>query len=69
MLPGLKLLAGRRYTRDEIDLDLSHGRRNHFVRLSGPNGRYTEQFRANDFSWKLGAQYQASPDILLYAFQ
>lgn len=69
VFPGLKLIAGGRYTRDEIDLDLSHGRRNYFVRLSGPNGRYTEQFEANDFSWKLGAQYQATPDILLYAFQ
>lgn len=67
--PGLRLIAGGRYTRDEIRLDLSHGRRNYFVTLSGPNGRYREAFNANNFSWKLGAQYQVTPDILLFGFQ
>ncbi|MFY7836889.1 MAG: TonB-dependent receptor [Novosphingobium sp.] len=66
---GLKLIAGGRYTRDEIRLDLTHGRRNYFVTLSGPNGRYREAFDTNNFSWKLGAQYQATPDILLFGFQ
>lgn len=67
--PGLRLIAGGRYTRDEIRLDLSHGRRNYFVRLSGPNGRYQAAYNANNFSWKLGAQYQVTPDILLFGFQ
>ena len=66
---GLKLIAGGRYTRDEIRLDLTHGRRNYFVTISGPNGRYLEAFNTNNFSWKLGAQYQATPDILIFAFQ
>ncbi|WP_298290591.1 TonB-dependent receptor [Novosphingobium sp.] len=69
VVPGLRLIAGGRYTRDEIRLDLSHGRRNYFATLSGPNGRYREAFNANNFSWKLGAQYQVTPDILLFGFQ
>ncbi|MDT0510109.1 TonB-dependent receptor [Novosphingobium sp. MMS21-SN21R] len=68
VVDGLQVIGGARFTHDKIDVDLFHGKRNYFISLSGPNGRYLQTSSNDNFSWKLGAQYQATPTIMFYAF-
>lgn len=63
---GLKVIAGGRLTRDKVSIDLVQNQLDYFVRFGGPGGTYSDSTRNTDFSWKLGAQYQATQDILLY---
>jgi iron complex outermembrane receptor protein len=65
---GLKLIAGGRYTHDHIRLDLAQNQANYFTALAGPRGHFSSRYSNNDFSWKLGAQYQATPNLMAYAF-
>ena len=65
---GFKLIGGGRVTHDKIKLDLTQNQLNYFQTLSGPRGTYNAQYANTDFSWKLGAQYQATPAIMLYGF-
>lgn len=64
----LKLTAGGRLTRDEVSIDLVQGQRRYFTNLGGPTATINREYSNTDFSWKLGAQYQATPDIMLYGF-
>jgi iron complex outermembrane receptor protein len=65
---AFKLIAGGRVTRDEIDIDLIQNQRNYFTRLAGPRGVFASSYGNTDFSWKLGAQYQATSTIMAYGF-
>ena len=65
---AFKLIAGGRVTHDKIELDLSQNQLNYFQTLSGPRGTYTADYKNTDFSWKLGAQYQATRDVMFYGF-
>lgn len=65
---AFKLIAGGRVTHDRIELDLAQNQLNYFQTLSGPRGRFRSQYDNTDFSWKLGAQYQATPDVMVYGF-
>ncbi len=65
---GLRVIAGGRLTRDEIDIDLVQNQRNYFSTLAGPRGSFSSSYGNTDFSWKLGAQYQATPTIMAYGF-
>ncbi|HEX8445096.1 MAG TPA: TonB-dependent receptor [Sphingomonas sp.] len=65
---ALKLIAGGRVTRDTIDIDLTQGRFRYFVPLGGPSVRIVQDYANTNFSWKLGAQYQATPAIMAYGF-
>ena len=65
---ALKLIAGGRLTHDKIDIDLLQGRYTYFVPLGGPSTTVKQNFKNDDFSWKLGAQYQATPTIMGYGF-
>ncbi|WP_235523008.1 TonB-dependent receptor [Novosphingobium sp. Leaf2] len=65
---ALKLIAGGRVTHDKIDLDLTQNQLNYFQTLSGPRGSFESNYKNTDFSWKIGAQYQATPTLMLYAF-
>lgn len=64
----LKLIAGGRVTRDQIALDEVQNQRNYFSTLAGPRGTFASRYANTDFSWKLGAQYQATPTIMAYGF-
>lgn len=68
LVDGFKLIAGGRVTHDEIDLDLSQNQLNYFQTLSGPRGTFTSSYNNTDFSWKVGAQYQATPTVMFYGF-
>lgn len=65
---ALKLIAGGRVTRDEIDLHLVQGQVRYFTPLGGPSGTVDRDYDNSNFSWKLGAQYQATPTLMLYGF-
>ncbi len=64
----LKLIAGGRVTHDKIDINLLQGRFNYFVPLGGPSTQVAQTYKNTDFSWKLGAQYHATPTLMLYGF-
>jgi iron complex outermembrane receptor protein len=65
---ALKFIAGGRLTHDKIKLDLSQNQLNYYQTLSGPRGTFAADYSNTDFSWKLGAQFQAMPDVMLYGF-
>lgn len=64
----LKLIAGGRYTHDKATLDLTENTGRYFVTLGVPNNHYTGETTANNFSWKLGVDFQPTPDTLIYGF-
>lgn len=63
-----KLIAGGRVTHDKVSIHLVQGQYNYFTNLGGPNATIDRRYSNTDFSWKLGAQYQVTPDIMLYGF-
>lgn len=64
----LKLVAGGRITRDKVSLDLTENVNPYFVTLGVPNNRFSGTAKNTNFSWKLGADWEASPTTLVYAF-
>jgi iron complex outermembrane recepter protein len=64
----LKVFAGGRVTRDQVAINLVQGQFNYFTNLGGPRGTINRSYSNTDFSWKVGAQFQATPDIMLYGF-
>ncbi|WP_299307203.1 TonB-dependent receptor [uncultured Croceicoccus sp.] len=67
LTPQLRLLAGGRLTRDEIEIDFTQNVLDYFVRFGGPSGTYSAEDGHTDFSWKLGAQFEPSPQVMVYA--
>lgn len=65
---AIKLIAGGRITHDKINLDLSQNQRNYYQTLSGPRGTFQSEYSNTDFSWKVGSQFQATPDVMFYGF-
>lgn len=65
---AFKLTAGGRLTRDEIELNETQNQRNYYSTLAGPRGTFAASYGNTDFSWKLGAQYQATSTIMAYGF-
>lgn len=59
--PGLKVTGGFRYTWEQIKLIRGP--------LSTAVGAASENISFSDPSWTIGLDYQASPDLLLYALQ
>jgi len=62
-----KLIAGGRVTHDAVSIDLTQNQLQYFVRFGGPAGHYVQSASNTDFSWKVGAQYQVTPDVMLYS--
>lgn len=65
LFDGLKLVAGGRVTHDAIDIDLVQDRLPYFVPLGVP-GRYVQNYKNTNFSFKVGPQYQITPTIMAY---
>ena len=63
-----KVFAGGRWTHDEVAINLVQGQFNYFTNLGGPRGTLNRNYSNSDFSWKIGTQYQATPDVMLYGF-
>lgn len=64
----LKLTAGGRVTGDDVSMDNTENVRNYFVTLGVPGSRIVENKKNTNFSWKLGLDFQATPDLLIYGF-
>lgn len=63
----LKLIAGGRVTHDELSIDLAQNYGAYFFPL-GIRGTFDDSTDNTDFSWKLGAQYQVTPALMIYSF-
>ena len=59
--------AGGRVTRDKVSLHLTQNTGRYFVVLGFPNASYNQSYSNTNFSWKIGAQFKPSRDIMLYA--
>ncbi|WP_179562557.1 TonB-dependent receptor [Sphingomonas sp. R3G8C] len=68
VVDGLQLIAGGRVTHDKIDLVLAQNQLNYYQALGGPRGTFSSSYANTDFSWKAGAQFQATPTIMFYGF-
>lgn len=64
----LKVFAGGRMTHDKVAINLVQGQFNYFTNLGGPRGTINRTYSNTDFSWKIGAQYQVTPDVMIYGF-
>lgn len=65
---AFKLIGGGRVTHDKVSIHLVQGQYNYFTNLGGPRGTIDRNYAHTDFSWKLGAQYQITPDVMVYGF-
>ncbi|WP_428333212.1 TonB-dependent receptor [Novosphingobium sp.] len=65
-----KLTAGGRFTHDETDIALSQDQNaaQYFVALSGPAYSTSDRVTANNFSFKVGPEWQVTPTTMLYGF-
>lgn len=64
----LKLVAGGRVTHDQASLDLTENVNPYFVTLGVPNNRFSGNVKNTNFSWRIGADWEASPNTLVYGF-
>lgn len=64
---ALTLIAGGRVTRDKLRYRVTQNTKFYPVALGVRNFSADQTVRNTDFSWKLGAQYQATPDVMAYA--
>jgi len=64
----LKLNAGGRLTYEKASIDLLENTGHYFVTLGVPNNRSRQSTDATDFSYKIGLDWQATPDLLVYGF-
>jgi iron complex outermembrane receptor protein len=62
------VFAGGRVTHDEVSMTTTQDVGTYVVPpgLYGPSGTFSFDESHTDFSYKLGAQYQATPDIMVY---
>lgn len=65
---SLKLTGGGRVTHDRVGLLLSENVNPYFVTLGVPNNRFDGTAKNTNFSWKVGADWEATPTTLLYGF-
>jgi iron complex outermembrane receptor protein len=63
---GLKLILGGRVTHDDIAITGVQNQGRYFVTLGSPSS-FNAKNGVTNFSWKAGAQYQFTPDIMAYA--
>lgn len=62
---AFKLIAGGRLTHDRLEIDLAQHQGRYFVTLGVPLTTTAETSNTN-FSYRLGAQYNITPDIMTY---
>lgn len=68
VMDTLKLTAGGRVTHDNVALTLIENVNPYFVTLGVPNNRSNGRAKNTNFSWKLGADWEATPTTLVYGF-
>lgn len=63
---ALTLIAGGRFTRDEVSLAFRQFARPGFLPFAA-NVNLNQSTEEDNFSWRLGAQYDLSDDVMVYA--
>ncbi|CAN5180280.1 TonB-dependent receptor [soil metagenome] len=63
---ALTLIAGGRFTRDELSLNLRQNQKFYPAPLGVPNYATQQSTNNDDLSWKVGAQYDLAPDVMAY---
>ncbi|WP_144098444.1 TonB-dependent receptor [Croceicoccus sediminis] len=63
-----EVFAGARVTRDEVELSVDQGQIKSFIGLGVLPGVFTGETSNTNFSWKVGGQYEPTPDIMIYGF-
>ncbi|MFN3462935.1 MAG: TonB-dependent receptor [Terricaulis sp.] len=63
---SLTLIAGGRLTRDEVSLDFRQFTQPGFLAFTTPVA-ISQSIEEDNFSWRLGAQYDLSDDVMFYA--
>lgn len=64
----LRLTAGGRVTHDKGSIDLLENTGSYFVTLGVPNNQTNQSVNNTNFSFKVGPDWQVTPDIMLYGF-
>ena len=64
----LRLNLGGRVTYDKASIDLLENTGNYFVTLGVPNNHTDQSTDNTNFSFKVGADWQMTPDIMMYGF-
>ncbi len=64
----LTLLAGGRITRDEVRQTVKQMQLAKYGIALGAPGTFAGEVSNTNFSWKLGGQYDITPDVMLYGF-
>ncbi|WP_144097008.1 TonB-dependent receptor [Croceicoccus sediminis] len=64
----LKLTAGARLTREKAEIHLVENFGDYFVTLGVPRNISDQSVDATDLSYKVGLDWQATPDLLIYGF-
>lgn len=60
------VFAGGRVTRDRVSMNLTQNTGRYFAVLGFPNGIYDQSYANTDFSWKVGAQFKPTDNIMFY---
>lgn len=63
----LTLIGGLRVTRDDVSIETLQNQLSYFVPLAAP-GSYAEDASNTGLSWKVGAQYEINPDVMVYGY-
>jgi len=64
----LRLNLGGRLTYDKAAIDLLENTGHYFVTLGVPNNRTEQSTDNTNFSFRVGADWQATPDVMVYGF-
>lgn len=64
---ALNLIGGLRVTHDEVSIANVQNLRRYFIPLAAP-GTYAADTAHTELSWKIGAQYDVTPDMMLYGY-
>lgn len=63
-----RLTAGARLTRETASIDMRENFGRYFVTLGVPRNVTSQSTDYTDLSYKIGAEWQATPDLMLYGF-
>lgn len=65
---SFKISAGARLTHEKAEIDLRENFGSYFVTLGVPRNVTDQTAKYTDLSYKFGAEWQATPDLMLYGF-
>lgn len=64
---NLTLIGGLRVTHDEVSIFNMQNQLRYFLPLAAP-GTFSAETSHTELSWKIGAQYDVTPDVMVYGY-